>query len=161
MYEIRKAVPDDLPRLRQVYARARVFMAATGNPNQWGDSSPAESVLMGHIENGNLYAVCDGGALHGAFAFIPGPDPTYAYIEGRWHRDAPYAAIHCVASDGSIHGMFSQVLAFCEKRCEYLRIDTHHDNRIMQHLVTKHGFAYCGTIYLANGSPRMAYDRVR
>ena len=30
-----------------------------------------------------------------------------------------------------------------------IRIDTHLDNRIMQHVIKKYGFTYCGIIYLA------------
>ena len=40
-----------------------------------------------------------------------------------------------------------------------LRIDTHADNHVMQDLVTRNGFVYCGRILLANGSPRLAYHR--
>ena len=31
----------------------------------------------------------------------------------------------------------------------------------MQHLLEKHGFSYCGIIYLANGDPRLAYQRLQ
>ena len=31
----------------------------------------------------------------------------------------------------------------------------------MQGLLARHGFSYCGIIYLKNGSPRLAYQRVR
>ena len=38
--------------------------------------------------------------------------------------------------------------------------DTHRDHRIMQHLLEKHGFTYCGVIYLASGDERLAYQRI-
>jgi len=41
-----------------------------------------------------------------------------------------------------------------------IRIDTHKDNRIMQHNIEKHGFTYCGIIYLANGDERLAYQKL-
>lgn len=161
MLKIRPAAMDELPQIEAVYASAREFMAATGNPNQWGTTNPRRAVLEKHIDNANLYAVEQEGEICGAFAFIPGVDPTYGYIEGQWHSDSPYAAIHCVASNGRVKGLFTQILSFCEKRCAHLRIDTYKDNKIMQRVVEKHGFSYCGTIYLENGSPRMAYDRIR
>lgn len=34
--EIRKATEADLERQMAIYARAREFMARTGNPHQWG-----------------------------------------------------------------------------------------------------------------------------
>ena len=41
-----------------------------------------------------------------------------------------------------------------------VRIDTHADNAIMQHNILKHGFRFCGTILLANGDPRLAYQKL-
>ena len=161
MITIQKAVMEDMPRIRPVYAAAREFMAATGNPNQWKKTNPTEEVLTGHIRNGNLYLVLQDELMGGVFAFIPGEDPTYQYIEGGWHSDAPYAAIHCVAGNGTIRGLFAQCVAFCEKKCGHLRIDTHRDNRIMQRVIERQGFSYCGVIYLANGDPRLAYDRIK
>ena len=40
------------------------------------------------------------------------------------------------------------------------RIDTHRDNKIMQHNITKHSFTYCGIIYLLSGDERLAYQYV-
>lgn len=41
-----------------------------------------------------------------------------------------------------------------------IRIDTHRDNRIMQHNILKYGFSYCGIIYLLSGDERLAYQAV-
>jgi hypothetical protein len=49
---------------------------------------------------------------------------------------------------------------FCFSLDPNIRIDTHRDNHIMQHNIAKHGFAYCGIIYLANGDERLAYQRL-
>lgn len=38
-------------------------------------------------------------------------------------------------------------------------IDTHKDNKITRHLIEKNGFAKCGIIYVADGSPRIAYEK--
>ena len=43
------------------------------------------------------------------------------------------------------------------KSCRTIRIDTHHDNCIMKHILTKDGFTECGVIYLECGDPRDAY----
>lgn len=158
--EIRAAVMDELAQILAVYEYARNFMAETGNPNQWGKTNPAEAVVVEHIEKGQLYVLAQDGEIAGVFAFIPGEDPTYDYIEGSWNSDAPYAAIHCVASSGKVKGVFAKVVEYCEKRSRHLRIDTYKDNKIMQRAIEKQGFSYCGVIYLANGSPRLAYDRI-
>ena len=74
----------------------------------------------------------------------------------------PYGVIHMVASDGTIHGFLQQIVAFCEWQTKHLRIDTHHDNKVMQHVIAKNGFSRRGIIYLVNGdgSARIAYEKL-
>ena len=98
---IRKAVGNDLPEILEIYENARRFMAENGNPNQWGKTNPPQYTLERDIQLEQLYVVVREGKIRGVFAFIPGIDPTYGYIEGAWRSDAPYAAIHRVASDGA------------------------------------------------------------
>lgn len=38
-------------------------------------------------------------------------------------------------------------------------IDTHKDNKITRHLIEKNGFAKGGIIYVADCSPRIAYEK--
>ena len=48
--EIRKSTPADLPRILEIYAGARAFMAAHGNPRQWGATGwPPESLIRQDI----------------------------------------------------------------------------------------------------------------
>jgi len=55
---IEHAVISDLPRIMEIYACARRFMAENGNPRQWGPTNwPPESLIRLDIEAGNLY-VC-------------------------------------------------------------------------------------------------------
>lgn len=160
MYQIRKASAEDLPKILEIYAYARAFMARTGNPNQWGTNHPQENQLREDIRNGDLLVVEAHGEIHGVFAFFLGEDPTYGYIEGgQWKSTEPYGTIHRIASDGS-GGIVTAAVKYCENIISHLRIDTHHDNRVMQHVVEKHGFQRCGIIYIADGSPRIAYERI-
>jgi hypothetical protein len=104
----------------------------------------------------------EGGAKEspvGYFALLPSPEPTYENIDGAWLTDGPYGVIHRIASYPGVHGIFSAVIAYAAQRYAHLRIDTHRDNRIMQHLIEKHGFTYCGIIWLEDGSERLAYER--
>jgi len=99
-------------------------------------------------------------SVAGTFCFIQGPDPTYSRIdEGDWLDNDPYWVIHRIASDGSCRGIFEACINWCEKQTPNLRVDTHADNKIMQNLLEKHGFIRCGIIYVANGTPRIAYQR--
>ena len=52
------------------------------------------------------------------------------------------------------------VLSDMEKNGGFIRIDTYRDNQIMQHVIKKYGFGYCGIIFLANGDERLAYQKI-
>jgi len=160
LYRIRQAVPRDMPRILDIYAYARHFMADHGNPYQWGDHHPREEQLWEDIRRGDLFVIACGMDIHGVFAFLWGEDPTYARIyDGAWHYNVPYGTIHRIAGDGS-GGILHACVEYCEKLVGCLRIDTHHDNVVMQNALHKEGFRECGTIYIADGTPRIAYDRV-
>lgn len=159
-YRIRKARATDMPRALEIYAYARRFMAEHGNPHQWRDTHPKEEQLWEDIGRGDLYVIEDDASIHGVFAFLLGDDPTYARIyEGSWHYDRPYGTIHRIAGDGN-GGILHACVAHCEQLIGHLRIDTHHDNIVMQNAVRKEGFRECGIIYIADGTPRIAYDRL-
>ena len=158
--KIRPARLEDLDGILKIYASAKKFMAETGNPTQWAGSYPQRELLEEDIANSGLYVVTEGGTICGVFYFVIGPDPTYAIIEnGAWHSDKNYGTIHRIAGNGA-GGVFGAALDFCRKQIDYLRIDTHEDNKVMQHVVTKHGFKACGIIYTDDGTPRIAFDRL-
>lgn len=157
-YAIRPALPEELHIIETIYARARDFMASTGNPNQWGKTDPPHDQLVEDIRRQELYVLADSQGIHGVFYFALGDDPTYATIyEGSWGSAEPYGTIHRIASDGS-GGIFGAALGFCKERCSHLRIDTHHDNHVIQHVLEKHGFTRRGIIYIEDGTPRIAYE---
>ena len=156
---IRNATPADMEQILSVYQTARTFMAANGNPTQWGTTYPAAELLEEDIRLSRLFVDEVQGRVCGVFMFAMGDDPTYAYIEdGKWLDESPYGVIHRVASDGTVRGVLERCVAFCRERCPHLRIDTHADNHVMQTLVTRAGFTRCGIIYVEDGSPRIAYE---
>ncbi|MBR5409584.1 MAG: N-acetyltransferase [Clostridia bacterium] len=157
--EIRKAAKPDLERIMEIYRTAQDFMIRTGNPNQWGHFYPTADILSNDIEAGVCYVITYDDVVHGVFVMRSGEDPTYRVIEnGAWPNDEPYVTIHRIASDGLIHGVFRAAADFCAGLSDHIRVDTHADNRVMQRRVESYGFKKCGTIYLANGSPRIAYQ---
>ena len=162
---IRHAVEDDFPRMMEIYAMAREYMAAHGNPNQWGPTNwPPESLIQADIADGSSY-VCEneGGVIIGTFFFVYGKDiePTYREItEGAWLDNSPYGVVHRIAADGSGKGTGTFCLNWAYSRCGHLRIDTHGDNTVMQNLLKKMGFVHCGTIYVEeDDAPRLAYEK--
>lgn len=158
-YHVRQATSSDLARIEEIYRYARQFMADHGNPNQWGTSNPPTAQLIQDIELGDLYVVTDDTGIHGVFYFYIGEDPTYVQIDGSWRSDKPYGTIHRIAGDGT-GGILKTAVKFGESRIDHLRIDTHEDNKIMQAAIVKQGFCRCGIIYVADGTPRIAYDRL-
>lgn len=158
---IRKATVSDLPELHRIYAAARAYMRANGNPNQWGNSFPPEEVLLEGIQADQQYVICDEeGKPHAAFLFLEGKDPTYEVIrEGHWLNDEPYGTFHRVGSDGEMKGCFKACLEYCRSKSRNLRADTHEDNKTMQHVLESNGFIRCGYIDTWDGTERIAYHR--
>lgn len=157
--EIRKTRMSDLESLLKIYSRAREQMKLSGNPTQWGDKHPTESVVVDDIKKGNSYVILKDGEICGVFAFIVGEEPMYKRIEGEWKNNEPYGTIHRIASNGAVKGIFNTCIEFCQSKIPHLRIDTHRDNRIMQHLIKKNSFERCGIIYVADGTQRIAFER--
>ena len=155
---IRPAQMSDLPEFARVYDAAKAYMRLSGNPNQWATVYPDPETLTEDIAANRLYAVETDGKVHGVFALIPGAEPSYAVIDGAWPNDLPYATIHRIASDGYAHGIFAACADFAKARHSAVRIDTHADNKTMQHLALKHSFVRCGIVQLENIGPRIAYQ---
>lgn len=135
-------------------------MRKTGNRTQWEDGYPPRSLIEKEIAAGQSFVVGTESGVHAVFSFLLDEDPTYRRIDGAWLSDKPYGTIHRVASDGTLSGVFTAAVAFCQKVTTHLRVDTHEDNKIMQHVIEKNGFTRCGVILLANGAPRVAFEKV-
>ena len=162
--EIRKTRPEDLEQVMAIYAHARAFMAAHGNPNQWGSTRwPPEALIRQDIAQGKSYVCLAEGRIVGVFYFDQGPDiePTYAHIQdGAWRDPSPYGVVHRIASDGSVRGVGAFCIGWAYRQCGHLRIDTHGDNKVMQGLLGKLGFVHCGTIFVQeDNDPRLAYEK--
>lgn len=158
---IRLSTMEDLPEMMRLIDCAREFMIREGNTLQWPPGYPSEEQIGIDIARGHSY-VCmhpDYPGLVGTFYFAVEEEPTYRKIDGAWLNDLPYGVVHRLASDGRSKGLFQACLTFAQARCTELRVDTHVDNKRMRHLLLESGFIPCGTIYVADGSPRIAYHK--
>lgn len=158
---IRKATFGDLDKILAIYAYAREQMRLAGNPSQWGFHYPSIEIVQKDIKNGNSYVIIDKkDEICAVFVFIIGEDPTYQNIEdGNWLNHDAYGTIHRVAGNGKQTGVLRVCLQYCEDKMSNIRVDTHEDNCIMQHLLEQNGYQRCGRIYVADGSPRIAYQK--
>lgn len=159
---IRHAIAADLKRIMEVLAAAKQVMRRAGNANQWINGYPDEAAILCDMERGGAMVVEDDGTVVAYFAFLPSPEPTYAAIyEGAWLDDTlPYHVVHRMGGVPEVKGIFDSAMDYCFSIDPNIRVDTHRDNKIMQHLIEKYGFTYCGIIYLANGDERLAYQKL-
>lgn len=159
MYHIRPSQPQDLDTIMQIFDVARLKMRAAGNDVQWVNGYPQRALVEQDIARGESFVCCNAeGEVVAAFAFIVGNDPTYNYIEGAWLNNEPYGTIHRLGSLEGVHGVFHAVVEWAKGRIRYVRLDTHEKNTPMLRLAEHEGFVYCGVIYVADGTPRRAFQ---
>lgn len=157
---VRPTAEGDEAAVMAMYDHSRSLMRASGNTTQWV-GYPTLQQLHADMQSHSSYVLTDAeGVAVGTFAMVAGDEPTYALIEqGRWlDSRTPYATIHRVACAPAQHGIAAQALAFAKSRHPHLRIDTHQSNSAMLHIVEREGFVYCGIVYMADGTERLAYE---
>lgn len=161
--EIRQATAEELDEIMDVYAFAKRFMEGHGNRTQWtGDDAVTREKMAAMLEKNQLFVGVADGKIQFSFAYIQGEDSTYRVItEGAWLNDAYYGTIHRLGSVGTAKGVVKIVSDWALEQNPNLRIDTHHDNIVMQNALAKAGFTRCGIIHLENGDPRIAYQKVK
>ncbi len=158
---IRLSRPKDFEEIMALYDIGRAYMRKTGNAAQWTNGYPYPSMIQEDIRLGRSYVLEAEGRLQAVFALIWGEDPTYQKIEGAWLQDqAPYGAIHRIASRGELPGAGARCIQWCLNLCGDIRMDTHKDNSPMRRLLERLGFSYCGEIICDDGTPRRAYQKV-
>lgn len=159
---IRPAGLGDLPLVMEIYDYARAFMRANGNVTQWVNGYPSEELIRQEIQDGHSFVCTDGdGEIVGTFCFILGDDPTYQQIyDGAWLNDEPYGVIHRMGTNGKRKGIAESCLNWSFQHSNNIRVDTHRDNLVMQHILEKNGFKRCGIIYVRDGTERIAYQKI-
>ena len=164
--KIRKSSVSDINNLLEIFDEARKTIAALGI-DQWQNGYPSFDVVREDISLSRSYAVEIDGSVCGTFVMMEN-EPTYNEIfEGEWLGNEDYIAIHRVAisvkNRGS--GISTAIINYASDYAKSLgraslRIDTHSGNKVMRRMLEKNGFIHCGTIYLENGDPRVAYEKV-
>ena len=160
---LRLATREDVPAIERIYEDARLYMRENGNPNQWNGLHPNGEDALAGIKEGTSYVCEDGGEVVATFYFkMNANDPTYHSIyDGEWKSDTPYAVIHRIAVKHHGRGIIDFCFDECFRMFPHIRIDTHRDNIPMQKCLVRHGFEYCGIIYLMSGDERLAYQKTK
>ena len=157
---IRQAVEAEMDTIMELYRKARQFMADHGNPRQWPPAYPPGEMVLQDIRDGHMFVCVAEGQIRAVFYYRQGQEPDYQDIrDGQWINEEPYGVVHRITSDGSVKGAGSFCLQWAFLQCKNLKIDTHRDNVVMQYLLKKNGFQYCGIIHIRNGEERLAYQK--
>ena len=167
---IRKANLSDLEYIMPIFAEARATIATLGI-DQWQNGYPSEDIIREDIEKKQSFCVCADGHIVGTFALIFDGEPTYDHIfDGEWKsgdKNKSYIAMHRVAISVALRGskISTRIVNFACDTARSLgrqsvRIDTHRGNIVMRKMLEKHGFSHCGSIFLADGAHRVAYEMI-
>lgn len=161
-----KAAAQDAAQIAELFALGRRFLKEQGIDQWQGAHSPSLSVAEADIQK-NLGRVLrtEDGRVAAYAALIPGIDPTYVEIDGAWRQNGVYETVHRLTTHPDFRrtGLARRLLAECQAEArahgaQSLRIDTHADNKIMQHTILSSGFCYCGVITQPSGAKRNAYE---
>ena len=160
-FEIYPTKKEELDEAMAIYDHARLFMRQNGNLEQWINGYPSKEIILEDIALNRSFVIKKDNNIEAVFTFINGNDETYNYIEGKWLNDEPYGVIHRIASKHQEKGMLKAAVDYGFRFVRNMRIDTHKDNIVMQKALEKEGFIKCGIIYLKDGNPRIAYQKIR
>lgn len=167
---LRRATQADLPAIAAIINDAKAYLKEQ-KINQWQDGYPDTAILKQDIEDGITFVLIHNNTVAGTAALHQGIDINYLKIEdGQWEdgTDDHYAAIHRIAVSRDFRGQhlseplmnslitISGLLGFKD-----IRIDTHPDNKGMQHVINSCGFNYCGIVHMhSDNTIRYAYQLV-
>lgn len=163
---VRKGTQKDISAIMGIIGDARAFLHAQ-HINQWQGTYPDQPAVEADIQKGTNRLLMVDGLVAGNASLLEGPDPFYGKIDGEgWQGDASYMMIHRFAVSAKIRGqhlskffMSNLITEAYSRGFRDVRIDTHAQNQIMQHVILGNGFTYRGVVYLDEPVPeRNAYQ---
>jgi len=164
---IRKAILEDIPAMMEIVSQAQQSLKRLG-VDQWQNGYPTPEIITKDILHGYAHVLIDDEQVIAMFSVICNNEPTYDRIyEGEWLSKGEFVVVHrmAVARHYKQKGIASLLLKevermAIEKHIPSFKVDTHEDNQPMRHTLEKNGFTYCGRIFLADGNPRVAYEKM-
>jgi ribosomal protein S18 acetylase RimI-like enzyme len=165
--EFRKAAEADVNSIMNIIRQAQAYLKGQG-VNQWQNNYPNADTVRNDIKNNYGYVLVKDHQIVGTVTVIFDIEKTYEFIyQGNWISNEKYAVIHRIAVDSEYKGLglasviVKHIEAMCMNRDVHsIRVDTHKDNISMQKMLQKNGFQYCGIIYLADKSERIAFEKL-
>lgn len=161
--ELRNAMPQEAEACYQCIEDARAYHKSMGF-EQWHADYPTQQTIRDDIAQGVGYVFGNEQGIIGYCCILIGEEPAYRTIEGAWKTDRPYAVVHRMAFNRQARGgglsrqALDQIKAFCRAhQIGAIRVDTQAENKVMQHILDREGFQYCGLIQF-DGGPKLAYE---
>jgi GNAT superfamily N-acetyltransferase len=161
--ELRPAQQHEAGMCYQCIEDARAYHKSLGF-EQWHPDYPTRQTILDDIAQGIGYAFTDDTGVIGYCCIVIGDEPAYHEIDGAWKTDRPYAVVHRMAfnrrarGSGLSHEAFQHIEDYClMHRIDAIRLDTQEENKVMQHILGREGFEYCGMVQF-DGGPKLAYE---
>ena len=161
--KLRKARKEEADQAYRCIEDARAYHRSMGF-EQWHPDYPTKQTILDDIDQGIGYVFEKDDRVAGYCCIIIGDEPAYHEIEGAWKTDRPYAVVHRMAFNRDARGgglskeAMELIKAFCfENGIHAIRVDTQEENKVMQHILDREGFVYCGLIQF-DGGPKLAYE---
>ncbi|MCQ2572867.1 MAG: GNAT family N-acetyltransferase [Treponema sp.] len=154
----KKAELSDLNAILPIIEDSKAYLRQNG-VDQWQDGFPNPTTLSDDISTKHSFVIFSKGNTKTPARFLvlslEPEEPYHHPIEGELKLEGPYTTIHrtAVSKENRGNGISKAMFAFSEdfalsNGCKVLRVDTHKDNKIMQHILTREGFNYCCLVQL-------------
>ncbi len=155
--KLRQATKADFDQIMNILKDGADQLAEHG-VDQWQGDYPSPDQVNEDIEKGWAYlAISQDRQTVGAISIVDAPDHSYDKMKGKWLKDTNrYVVIHRVAihskhaGNGYATKLLTEVINYIRdnrKDIDSIRIDTHEDNKAMQHLIDKMGFKRVGSLH--------------
>ncbi|KRL67067.1 GNAT family N-acetyltransferase [Companilactobacillus versmoldensis] len=165
---LRQARSEDLPKVFDIISGAKKTLRDRG-VDQWQSGYPDEAILKQDLADGINYVMLLDGDVVGTAALQQGTEQSYEELSnGTWDKDSnkEYSVIHRIAVEPGHQGqhlsaaLIRQLLTISyQLGYSDVRIDTHPDNLVMQHVITTNGFIEKGEISMEEDEgARKAYQ---
>ena len=162
---MRLADKSEIESSYQCIEDARAFHKTLGF-EQWHSDYPTQQTILDDITQNTGYVFVNNDEVVGYCCIMIGDEPAYNGIEGAWKTEKPYAVVHRMAFSSKARGgglsrdAFRLIKDFCmTHHVDAICVDTQEENKLMQHILNREGFAYCGVIQF-DGGPKGVVDRV-
>lgn len=154
----RKSTLEDIETMVQIATDAKRFLKNCGVAQWQKGTYPSKECFIQDVKDGIGYVVTQNDEVVAFCAVTYTDEESYHTLDNWLSVNEIYATIHrsAVADDKRGQGiapfLFKEVMKMTkENNVSYVRVDTHMDNKPMQHALEHAGFIRCGILTLIGG----------